>query len=428
MSYLFCNHLRNFSFACLIIAITSTSLSARIFTNTKGKSIDAKIVSVENNKVVLKLLKNKKEYTLDVDSLSEKDQAYIGEWDKSNKTVAESNNDEEQETTSNDSDTPRRSVYGELAYSALKKKYEIKDNFDKEWPNMASAETPDITIVLEDGAKKKYVYQSNNYEFICDVKLSKNVVNKFAHLFEATKEFCQAMPISMVKAHIPKGGKRYKILLFESQQSYFKNGGPIGSAGVYMSRDDIIMVPLTSLGVIKHGSGYRYDYKGANNTLPHEITHQLTNLEYFSPGSMGWFTEGLAEYVAMTDYRSGKFMIRSNIRDIKDAVTGFSKKTNRGRNIGEEFTAPDLKEFMTMSYSNFTANGNFNYGLGALITFYFLQLEDDRTNINAFLKALNEGEKRDDSLEKLLGGRTFSELEEDIAKAWKSKGVEITFK
>jgi len=198
---------------------------------------------------------------------------------------------------------------------------------------------------------------------------------------------------------------------------------------VYKGGSGEILVPLSSLGVKKVGSRYSFDYKSSNKTLPHEITHQLTNSEYFRAGARGWFSEGLAEYIAVTDYRAGKFMVNGNKTDIIDYVTGVSKKGGRGRRLGNEISMPDLKEFMLMSYSDFTAKGNFNYGVGALLTYYFLHLDGDgeRKNLNNFLMALNEGEQGEEALEKLLAGRTFDELEKEISKAWKSKRIKITF-
>jgi hypothetical protein len=94
---------------------------------------------------------------------------------------------------------------------------------------------------------------------------------------------------------------KYQILLFETEQSYNSAGGPPGSAGVFIGGKNIVMVPLTSLGVRPVGSGYMLDRDKSNKTLPHELVHQLTPDNYYAHGSMGWFTEGLAEYVAVTD-------------------------------------------------------------------------------------------------------------------------------
>ena len=314
--------------------------------------------------------------------------------------------------------------------SDLKETHGIKDNFDAEWPTLVSyTNSPEIITVEEDEDANKYVYHSPNYEFICDVRLSKNVVKKFATLFEDTREFCKVIPISTIKARLPDSTIRYKILLFEDKETYHQNGGPPGSAGVFMGGKQVIMVPLTSLGVKKVGSGYSYDYKGQNKTLPHEIAHQLTDNEYFTEGARGWFTEGMAEYIAVTSYRSGKFMVRNNMKEIKEYATAYGEKGKGGRNLGEEFSAPNLEDYMLQPYSSFTAKANFNYGLGLLITYYYFHMDKDgdRTSINAFLKSLKEGKKGNEALKALRAGRSWDEMEEAITKAWRSRGVKITF-
>ena len=209
-----------------------------------------------------------------------------------------------------------------------------------------------------------------------------------------------------------------------------KNGGIPGSAGVFISRggNGVVMAPLTSLGVIKGKGGYRFDYDGSNKTLPHELAHQLTDVEYFTPGARGWFSEGLAEYIAVTPYRSGKFMVKSNLSEIKDYVTAYGEKGRGGRALGERFDAPDLREYMLQPYESFTQNGNFNYGLGLLLTYYFFHMEDDRSNIIAFLKALKEGKRGQEAVDALLNGRSYDQLEQDVSKAWRSRGVRISFR
>ncbi len=72
----------------------------------------------------------------------------------------------------------------------------------------------------------------------------------------------------------------------------------------------------------------------------------------------------------------------------------------------------------------------FNYGMGLLITYYYFHWDNDgdRSNLNAFLKALKEGKQGDEALKVLLNGRSWDEMEQQITKAWRSRGVRITFK
>ena len=189
------------------------------------------------------------------------------------------------------------------------------------------------------------------------------------------------------------------------------------------------MVPLTSLGVKKLGSSYTVDYGESNKTLPHELAHQLTDRFYYAKGARGWFSEGLAEYVGVTPYRSGNFSVSKTLRAAKDYATEYGREGNGGRALGDDINAPGLKKYMLQDYGSFTSNSNFNYGLGLLITTYFFEIEGkgDRVAITAFLKALREGKQGEEALKELLQGRTYNELSKDISKGWKSRGVTINF-
>lgn len=254
-------------------------------------------------------------------------------------------------------------------------------------------------------------------------------MKRFAVFFEGTREFCRQLPITTKKEHVAGKTHRNKILLFETEASYFKNGGPPGSAGVFMPGKDLVMVPLSSLGVKKLGSSYTIDYDSDNKTLTHELTHHITDRHYYAPGARGWFSEGLAEYVGVTPYRSGKFMLTKTVNAIEDYATEYGRDGNGGRALGKEFNALGLKGYMLQDYRSFVANANFNYGLGLLITTYFFEMEGkgDRVAITAFLKALREGKKGEEALEALLQGRSYNELAADITKGWRSKGVRINF-
>ncbi|MDB4408960.1 hypothetical protein N9165_02740, partial [Akkermansiaceae bacterium] len=332
-----------------------------------------------------------------------------------------------------------------------------KLNWDDPWPELVALEDkPTITVVTEDKEEKKFIYESDHYRFTCNVRLNRSVVSSFSTLFEATRVYCRALPLA-VSGGIKNNGK-YDIFLFETKQQYIEAGAPPSSAGVFMRRGNksYIMVPLTSLGVRKVGSGYMRDRDKSNGTLVHEITHQLTPGPYFARGARGWFSEGLAEYLTSTPYRSGRFKVKSNFDDIVAYATAYGKKDTRGRALGEEFTAPALVDYMTMPYSSFTGgDANFNYGLGLVLTTYFLHLdgEGDGARMKEFLKELRTPRKKSDeaaaegplesepskglqsigahgrrALEKLLDGRTFEELQDDITTGWRRKRVKITFR
>jgi hypothetical protein len=254
-------------------------------------------------------------------------------------------------------------------------------------------------------------------------------VKGFAVMFESTYQYCRALPLAITGGKKTEG--KFQILLFEEKDSYISAGGPAGSAGVFIGGKGIVMVPLTSLGVKSVGSGYMLDRNVSNRTLVHELTHQFTPPPYYAPGAMGWFSEGIAEYVAATPYRQGRFKVKSNFDDILAYATSYGKSNQGGRAIGRDFKAPPLKEFFLMPYSSFTGTrANFNYGFALMLTTYYLHLDGDgdAARMKEFLKALRAGKTGQDAIDVLLDGRSYAEMEEAISKGWRRKGVKIEFR
>jgi len=317
-------------------------------------------------------------------------------------------------------------VKGAIASRALDKKY----NFKEPWPELIGfRQDPEIEVIREDAAAGEFIYESMNFRYVSDVRLRSPLVRGFALLFEATHLYCQMIPIGMGDGVRTDG--KYLIKLYENPSDYYKAGAPPNSAGVFMGGRNLIKVPLESLGVRKVGSGYTLDRNASNRVLAHEITHQLTPPAYFGGGRFNsWFIEGIAEYVAVTPYRSGQYNTRASRRAVVDYATGFSRGDNRGRNIGKEIKLSSLQAFMDLSYAQFVgSNANFNYAVALLLTYYFIHLDGngDAANLRAYKRALIEGKGREESTLVLLNGRSFEELEAEVEKAWRRHGLRFTF-
>lgn len=376
--------------------IFTHSVAARTWTDVQGRKLQAELVSSDATDAKLKL-DTGKTVTIPLAKLSDEDRKFIGE----------------------------QADKGDQTKTAEKEAL----NFDQPWPdNVKFDEDPQVEIVSEDKEANRYVYESASFRFVCDVRLSKQVVKGFAVMFESTFAYCRALPLA-ITGGVKTDGK-FQILLFEKKESYVDAGGPADSAGVFIGAKQVVMVPLTSIGVKQVGSGYMLDRDVSNRTLVHELTHQLTPRPYYQPGAMGWLTEGIAEYVAATPYRNGRFKVKSNFDDIVAYATAYAKDDSRGRALGKDISAPPLKEYIMMSYEGFTgSSANFNYGLGLLLTTYFLHLdgEGDAARIKAFLKALRDGKQGQEAVDVLLGGRSYEEMEEAISKGWRRKGINIEF-
>ncbi len=393
--------MRIFTILSLLTGLVG-ALEVRSWTDTQGRKIDATLVHADDQTVILKL-KDGRETPFPLANLSAVDGKYVV---NSREELAGKN--------------PTKSVDTNGDRSG--------PNFDSPWPEtIRFSEDPEIEIIEEDAVKKHFVYASANYRYVCDVRLSKTVVKGFAVMFEATHLFCRTLPLGLYGGR--KTDDKLQIVLFEKYDDYIAAGGPPSTAGVFMGGRAVVLVPLTSLGVRPVGSGYMLDHNKSSKTLPHELTHQLTPQSYFGKGAMGWFTEGLAEYIANTPYRAGTYTVRGNLKPIVEYTTAYGAKDKGGRALGTKISMPPLKTFMLQDYPSFTAQAQLNYGCGLLITTYFLHLDGqgDAKRIKSYLKALTAGEDAEKSLDLLLDGRTFEDLEKDIIKAWGTKGVTFTF-
>ncbi len=381
--------------ACVFSLSLCQAEKVRSWTDDRGRKVDAELLRVEGDKIILKL-GNGKEAPFEIVKLSAEDQKYVKDSTK---------------------ELPKKTA-----------KSEEKLNFDAPWPERITfEEDPEVSTIEENAETKRFIYESANYRYTCDVRLSKSVVKGFAVMFEATHLYCRAIPLALNEP--AKDGAKHQILLFEKFSDYVSAGGPPVSAGVFLPTKKLVMVPLESLGVKPVGSGYMFDRDKSNSTLPHELTHQVTPDYYYEKGADGWFSEGIADYISETPYRSGAYNVRGNQKDFIESVTAYGEDNKGGQALGKKIQLPALKKYMLQDYEDFLKESSLNYGCGLLITNYFIHKDGngDAKRLKNFLKALRDGKDHNAALEFLLDGRTFDQLEADISKALKSDGIELSF-
>jgi hypothetical protein len=379
----------------LLIAPALAHEGFRIWTDERGRKVSAKIVTADAESVILQLEDGRK-VPFALSKLSHEDRKVVSLWRP---------------------DAP-----------AAKEQNDVALNFDAEWPTRVSfKEDPEVQTVSENAEKMEFIYESANFRYIADARLSKSVVSGFAQMFETTHLYCRELPLGL-NGGVKTNGK-YMIRLFEAFDSYVQAGGPPSSAGVYFGGENLILVPFSSLGVRPVGSGYMLDRDKSNKTLAHEIVHQLTPKPYFEAGAVGWFSEGIADYVAVTPYRSGSYAVSGNLRDMIEYVTAYGSKNEGSRALGADIMLPPLEKWMLQSYEDFRANSSINYGAALLITSYFFHMDrlKDGARVKKFLGALHQGKKGKEALDLLLDGDSFDALEEQIVRAYKREGVNLRF-
>lgn len=305
----------------------------------------------------------------------------------------------------------------------------------KTWPRSFSLpDRPEVVVVKEDAEKNEYIYRSPHYEFQCDSKLGSNVVREFGRIFESTWMLNCMLPLDL-KPQPEKLREIFLARLFTNKSDYMEAGGIEGSAGVYMTSKKALMVPLSSLGVKMVGSRVSLENNSDDDmaTLIHEITHQMMN--HWMGRLPTWFVEGSAEYVEMLEYkRNGGFSLIGLNRQLQ----GYAKRMNYSGG-GKSFTMIDLEELMNIDFARWAAAlgkdgaATENYGSAGLLTYYFYHLDGngDAANIIAYLREIENvksNEEEQAAVKKhLMRERTYTQLGEDVKKALRKEGIDISF-
>lgn len=303
-------------------------------------------------------------------------------------------------------------------------------NFGHAWPKEIRMDGfSQSRVVSEDPKKGVYVYESPHYRFTCDVRLTSDVLRNFAMMFETTWKYATSVPLGLDGGN-PRQG-RLDVMLFETREAYVRSGGSPGSAACFIPREAVVLAPLESLGVTKTPTGFSLNTGGTNDVLIHELTHQLTPFAYLNPKLRnGWFIEGLAEYISTTPYSWGYFRPDPHGNAALAYAIAHGEDGKGGRALGKQVRAPRLRGFMQMEYAEFSgARANLHYGLGLMLTHYFLHMEGGgrSARITEYLKTIRAGRGPEAALSALLAGGSFEKLEAEFAEAWRRKGIEITF-
>lgn len=209
------------------------------------------------------------------------------------------------------------------------------------WPQnvVVPGRSIEIQPVEESAPTRRFVYQSEAFQFTSQAKLAGSVMKEVARTFEATRALVTALPWGVV-CRPPEGMARYQAALYETRNDYIAAGGPANSGGVYMTGEKIFKVPFPSIGLEMRGKTWFKNDNYSGDTLIHEITHQM--MHDYLPFLPVWVIEGTAEYTEMLPYNAGTFRADSHKGAMRDHINEMQKR-------GYSATIDNLQTHMTMN-------------------------------------------------------------------------------
>jgi hypothetical protein len=284
----------------------------------------------------------------------------------------------------------------------------------KVWPTTTELkEPPKATVVKEDAATKEFTYRTQHFEFRCDSRLGADVVREFGRLFEGTLEVNKQLPLG-IDPTPEKGQEFFVAKLYTTKEDYLADGGIKGSAGIYSSGAKAIKVPLESLGVKLAGKHYTVVPMASNDTLVHEITHQMMN--HWLSKIPEWYVEGAAMYVGSSKaHASGRFTLPKlgqTVKELEHLRPG--KHTLWHLNYLMQITPA---QWHAGFGSNPDGTVGRNYSSAIALTYYFYHGDDkgDGAHMIAMMKDIAAGKKWQEAQEEhLIRGRDYAKIEKEV--------------
>ena len=396
---------------------------SREWTSADGKTISGTILDLENDTV--KLETDRGVFDLPLSRLSEADQTFAREWASGKEKMAAKSDEAEGKDTAPGIGDFENLQLGEWPQYVVA---------DLEVEQIETVEGEELAAIQEEKAaegEELFVYRTPHFEFHSPDRLSVSVVRDFARIFEATFQFIDQMPLGLAPS--PSANGFYPTKLYMTKDDYYADGGMEGSGGMMSWRrrgnemSSLIQVPLPNLGVEYTGTRFVVDNNKRSTTLTHEIAHQVMMRWLMTPRPT-WLSEGIAEVVSCQEYDNGRFKLSSMDRAIVEDVT---------YGQGRDFTMVNLETLMNITSQQWSSDlasgkGGVNYRSSNVLAYYFLRLdgEGNAAHLVEFLKELPAA--REDDLaalqeKHLMRGRSYEELQEELAKAWRGEGLQIEF-
>lgn len=309
------------------------------------------------------------------------------------------------------------------------------------WPSQYNGNnTPKVKYIKFDQKRKAHLYRTAHFDFYVEEKISNATVSKCVAVFDTIVEAIDALPMEMDT--IPKGKRpRFQAILVSSREKYMQMGGIPNSGGFFSPGRNLTVIPFSSLGIVKKGNNWVFDGKRRTfETLLHELTHHATHHWYGMPP---WFEEGLAEYMSVMPYQSGRFLftnpgsaISSSVRKYKKTVAAYQiypKGVFKMRHPKQLFLTNRGQWNGSMSNSALSLR---NYTSSMILAYFFMH-EDGDGDGHHFIQWMHDWRsavfsRRTNQYEALiekhlLRGRSYEELEKEIQDAMRRKGLRLDF-
>lgn len=416
-----------------------SQVTARTWTDVKGRKIDAEFVSQDADAVTLKL-KNGNEVKVPFTNLSRGDLAYLVELDaESGKKETPAGEGKMEKEGEGDEKTPAP----------------VADaNWDKAVPKEAVLKAP---IEVQEVKKGKMShYSSTNYRIVADSRLKSKALQTILEACELTRNYCGALPFGLESRFEPVDGK-YEIHTTAKSEDWEKAGGPKGSGSTFSPANGQLNLCLETLGLSAGGRGSDDRMRSVAGLMIRHVTGCMRP-EIYERNFMDWFKEGLPNLINCAVYDKSRLDFTKIVDETKDLLLGKSRSGQKPL-FKKEIEMPAMSDLLITKAAGVADEEDRRKFLGqsVLVMAYLVYMEDEgkatglrsglryaydfQKNFPKTIPAASQEEfeekkaalmkQRDELGEKatamVFRERPWAEVEADITRFWKEQGLKLVF-
>ncbi len=362
---------------------------ARTWTNVKGSTISAKLLSVEGEEILL-LLEDGRQVKINKAILSGADIDYIQEWVNSEGSLI----DNEFQLKEADDKLVR-----------------IQDEWGKQW--LKSVEPLDLVAVNQVATQQNdFVYESPNFIFQSEIEPTGIELSKLALRFEYGLKVLSALPLNIIVAKRPSRKFIVNLCYDEAKMDEFQ--------GI---RDFRVSFLPTSFQVLM-----KRDEKGKEVAL-NDIRplFALTHWANQSVDRPHWFVDALSYYMKLAPEKKGAVVFDEMPQVVAKKLL---KEVKSGK-----IKLPPLRLILDIPSNHVVADNhhlNFQddvYHQGSVLILVYLVHNDQGKHLSKlidYLKLSDEGKEKE-GRKILLEGFDIKDFQDKLIKYWKKFGVNLQF-
>ncbi len=385
-------------FRTYLLAIVSLFIigqaEARVWTNSKGATVTAKLIAVRATEVDLQLL-NGRIVSVERTIFSGEDQNYIQQWEQSGGTLAEQDD--------------AGDIINVRGMSL--RQVNLTPNWDALWPKKAGFKDLQIIKTVQE-SDDLCVYESDLFIFESPIPLHEEERRQLTKRFELSLRALAEMPLNLTVARKPS--RKYLVRVCFSQKEMAEVHG--------LQRGRVKFTPTSFTALL-----FRDKRNQAQNLDELDTRFAVTHWALQTLDLDHWLVDSFSEYMEFLPVEDNqinftqvpKFMAKRLPKNIKNG----KKKLMPLESI---LARKDIH--LSALHEESTKDKELQYWTDLLWLVYLCHLEDEgkATRFRAYVKTLSE-QNSTAARQELLKGTTILEMQSDLVKAWKKFGVKLQF-